>query len=205
MTNTYIEEPASEFGYGDTVERRPAWALRNSRREATQLGGSPVQTMLQQISAATANGLYFLALVGALTVPDVCTGLESPNGLTSGPKYRAWFDQWVAPSYGGSMSGHDCYGLRCSLLHQGTAHPHKGLYQRVILVEPGPIGVFHNNVLNDALSLDIPTFVADMSAGVLAWLASVQATAIYQANLQNFFTRHANGIAPYVVGAPVYG
>ncbi len=164
-----------------------------------------MHALLQQIAIAVNSGLYFLALAGTLTIPDMCAGLERPNGLTNGPRYRAWFDKWVAPKYQGSMSGGDCYGLRCSLLHQGRAHPHQGLYQRVIFVEPGPIGVFHNNVLNNALNLDIPTFCSDMIAGVHAWLPTVQGSPTFQANSQNFFTRHPNGIAPYIVGAPVYG
>ena len=42
-----------------------------------------MHALLQQIADAVNNGLYFLALVCALTVPDMCSGLESANGLTT--------------------------------------------------------------------------------------------------------------------------
>jgi hypothetical protein len=135
----------------------------------------------------------------------MCAGLESPNGRTSGPSYIAWFDRWVAGTYGGNFSGADCWGLRCSMSHQGRAHPHQGLYARAIFVEPSRIGYFHNNVLNDALNLDIPTFCREVIEGAQQWLPTVQGTPTFEANLQAFFTRHPTGIPPYIVGVPVYG
>ncbi len=161
--------------------------------------------LFEEIAVAVDNGLYFLALIATLSIPDMCAGLESPDGQTSGARYIAWFDQWVAPRYGGNVTGTDCYGLRCSLLHEGRAHPHQGLYSRAIFVEPNPIGVFHNNVLNDALNLDIPTFCRDVIEGAQQWLQAVQGTPTFEANLQTFFTRHPTGIAPYIVGIRVYG
>ena len=161
--------------------------------------------LFDEIALAVNGGLYFLGLIATLSIPDMCAGLESADGQTTGPKYIAWFDKWVAVKYGGRVTGQDCYGLRCSLLHQGRAQPHRGLYARAIFVEPGPIGVFHNNVLNDALNLDIPTFCHDMIDSARQWLPTVSGTAVFQANLDAFFTRHPQGIAPYIVGVPVYG
>jgi len=126
--------------------------------------------LFHEIVIAVNQGLYFLALIATLYAPDMCAGLEKPDGRTSGPLYIAWFDRWVAAKYGGRFTGTDCYGLRCSLLHEGRAQPRQGLYARAIFVEPSPIGVFHNNVLNDALNLDIPIFCRDMIEGAQRWL-----------------------------------
>jgi hypothetical protein len=161
--------------------------------------------LFQEIVIAVNHGLYFVALIATLSVPDMCAGLERPDGRTTGPLYISWFDRWVAPRYGGTFIGTDCYGLRCSLLHEGRALPHQGLYTRAIFVEPSPIGVFHNNVLNDALNLDIPIFCRDVIEGSGQWLATVQGTPAFEANLEAFFSRHAAGLPPYIVGVPVYG
>ena len=161
--------------------------------------------LFDEIGAAVDNGLYFMALVATLTIPDMCAGLESADGKTTGVRYIAWFDHWVAPRYAPNFTGSDCWGLRCSLLHQGRAHPHQGLYTRAVFVEPNPVGVFHNNVLDDALNLDIPFFCRDMIECAQQWLPTVEGTPHFEANRQAFFTRHPNGIAPYIVGVPVYG
>jgi hypothetical protein len=165
-----------------------------------------VDRLLQEITFAAELGLFYLALFGALALPDICGGMESPNGQANEKKYIDWFDKWVAPKYDGMVSGQDCYGFRCSMLHQARARPHKGSFSRVIFLEPNTRGIFmHRNILNDALNLDIGTFCGDVVAGARGWLPTVEASADFQANLSAFMTRHPNGIAPYIVGMPVIG
>jgi hypothetical protein len=72
--------------------------------------------ILRQIRAASATGLYFLALFCALTLPDICGALESENGQASGSKYKAWLRANVPEQ---ATDADLIYGLRCSLLHQG--------------------------------------------------------------------------------------
>ena len=164
-----------------------------------------MERLLHEITTAADNGLFYLALFGALAVPDICAGMESPGGQTSEVKYRAWFDQWAAGKFHGMVSGEDCYGFRCSMLHQGRAHPHKGLYSRVIFVEPKGRVFMHLNVINDALNLDIQSFCRDLVESAREWLPTVESKPEFQANLAAFIIRHENGIAPYVVGLPVIG
>jgi hypothetical protein len=42
----------------------------------------------EQIERALAAQLYYLAVVCALTLPDVCSALESPDGNTNGNLYK---------------------------------------------------------------------------------------------------------------------
>jgi hypothetical protein len=44
-----------------------------------------------------------------------------------------------------------------------------------------------------------------MIQGAQQWLLTVQGTPTFEANLKTLFTRHPTGIAPYIVGVPVYG
>ena len=76
--------------------------------------------VIRQIRVASAQGLYYLALYGALTLPDICGALESQNGRSSGPKYKAWLRANVP---GQAAEAEQIYGLRCSLMHQGRAMP----------------------------------------------------------------------------------
>src|SRR5438874_2642451 len=44
----------------------------------------------QQIAAAADHSLYFLALAGALMIPDICGALGSEDGIAHGHLYKAW-------------------------------------------------------------------------------------------------------------------
>ena len=49
-----------------------------------------VEEMIRQIRLASTHGLYYLALLGALSLPDICGALASDNGKATGPKYKDW-------------------------------------------------------------------------------------------------------------------
>jgi hypothetical protein len=175
-------------------------------RGVRRLSQNTMQDLVQQIRAANAAGLYYVALFSSLALPDICGALESLDGLAKRARYVDWFDRWLAPIYGGNLDGDTCYQFRCSILHQGrTQHP-RGPYSRIFFVEPGAGSfVLHNNVFNDALNIDVRIFCEDLGASVERWLPTVEHLPHFQANLANFVTRYPNGLAPYVVGPPVIG
>jgi hypothetical protein len=166
--------------------------------------------LLRQIEAAVAGNAYYLALYAALTLPDICGAMESSDGIATKARYIAWFDARVADRYRvcgrPSLTGDTCYYYRCSLLHQGRSqHPALG-YSRILFLEPGASNsVFHNNILNDALNIDVRTFCRDIIAGVRTWQPTASATPEYKTNYPLFMQRYPNGIAPYIVGTPVIG
>lgn len=91
------------------------------------------------------------------------------------------------------------------MLHQGrTSHP-RGRYSRILFVELGAGMVLHNNVLNDALNIDVQIFVNDILKVVEKWLPNAEGTPAYQRNYPLFVRRYPNGLAPYIVGVPVIG
>jgi hypothetical protein len=167
-----------------------------------------MRDLLQQVEHAAAANLYYVALLTGLSLPDICGAMESNDGEANRQKYIAWFDRWVAPKYlvrgAPSLTGEACWYYRCSTLHQGrAAHPKLG-YSRVLFVEPGATtNVFHNNILNDALNIDLRLFVRDLVAAGLRWLQQAEGSANYQRNYPLFMQRYPNGLAPYIVGVPV--
>lgn len=164
---------------------------------------------LAQVRQVSQTNLYFLTLAATLTIPDMCSGLEAPNGNTKGALYKAWFDKHVAhkytvgPTQQPSFSGEDCWGLRCAMLHQGYLQPHQGVYKRIIFIEPHQSVIMHNNVMNDALNLDVTQFARDMIDSAESWLVNAEQTPVYQANYPHYMQRYPQGLAPYVVGMPV--
>jgi hypothetical protein len=160
--------------------------------------------LLRQIAWAAQKNLYFLALAGALIVPDICGSLERPDGEATGDSYMAWVDAQLAPIHSGTLDGATCWRFRCSLLHQGTTQHPRSRYSRVLFVEPGATtNVFHMNVMNGALNVDIRLFCLEMVQAAVRWKAAVAGTEPYETNVRNFVTRYPNGLAPYIRGVPV--
>jgi len=62
---------------------------------------------------------WYGALFISLTIPDICSKIESPNENTN-VRYPRWFEQYRHSSYEKHLSGRDCYALRCTLLHEGS-------------------------------------------------------------------------------------
>jgi len=165
-----------------------------------------MEDIIEQVRLANRAGIYYVALFSALALPDICAALESTNGQASKSKFIAWFDTHVAPRYSGFLDGETCYYFRCSMLHQGsTQHPH-GRYSRIIFVEPGNSGmILHNNIVNDALNIDVRIFCEDICTASEKWWNSVSASRQVQANFSRFVRRYPTGLAPYIGGIPVIG
>lgn len=165
--------------------------------------------LLRELRRVADAGYYSVALFTSLALPDICAAMESEDGKATGAKYKAWFDKWVSPKYpsyphdGVFLNGQTCYAYRCGLLHQGKAM-HKDLgYSRVLFLEPGPL-VVHNAIMNDALAIDIPTFVKDIASSIREWMKSVEGTTPFDDHYKLFMKRHRGGLAPYVIGVDVY-
>ena len=134
-----------------------------------------MKDFLGQINAAVGAGLFYVALHSALALPDICAALESPSGTTSGERYADWFDRFVAnkytvgPNKEPSLTGDQCYQFRCALLHQGRLQPDRAQgYSRMFFLEPNGGLIMHNNVMGDALNIDVRIFCGDLIAGALA-------------------------------------
>ena len=163
-----------------------------------------MRDFLTQIKNGLDANLYLLSLFSALAIPDLCGAMSSENGEAGKKKYKALFDKYVAPKYNSFLSGEDCYSFRCSLLHQGSSQHPRSNYKRVLFVEPSATtNVFHNNIMNDALNIDVKIFCNDIISGAEAWLGENEETELYKKNYDKFMRRYPNGLSPYIVGVPV--
>ncbi len=61
---------------------------------------------------------YYPALITAVSIPDICAGLES-NGNADSAKYVKWFDNNAAKYFDTLLDGAMAYYLRCSVVHKG--------------------------------------------------------------------------------------
>jgi len=165
-----------------------------------------MRDLLNQIERGLNYNLYYLCLYVALAIPDICGSLESDDGIATGEKYKKWFDEYLATKYGGFLTGEDCYLFRCSLLHQGSSCNPNSSYSRVLFVELTNRNlILHNNILNDALNIDVNIFCKDIIEGANKWLIKNENMDNYKKNSDKFMERHSQGLAPYIVGVPVIG
>ncbi|ANA85427.1 hypothetical protein BOWSER_32 [Gordonia phage Bowser] len=176
----------------------------NWRRHAASRHGCPddvqMDHIFNEIRAAVNGNAWILALFGTLAIPDICAALGSPNGKTTGEKYRRWIYHNLRAEYP-QLDPAELWQMRCSMLHQGSSKT--ATYARVIFVAPFQGNVFHNNVINDALNLDLPTFCADVISAGERWYAANQHVDHVAQNLESLVRWHDNGLPPYIVGAPV--
>jgi len=163
-----------------------------------------MREFLAQVRKGLDANLYYLSLVSALTIPDICGAMDSENGEAKPKKYIAWFDRYIPPEYRGLLDGKDCYDFRCSLLHQGSSHRKNSRYTRVLFVEPSATNiVLHLNIIFGALNIDVGIFCNDLVGGAEKWLDENENTDLYRKNYDRFMRRYPDGLRPYIVGVPV--
>lgn len=163
-----------------------------------------MKDFLYQIQKGLDSNLYFLSLLAALVLPDICGAISSEDGQAKPEKYKAWFDKYVAPKYNNFLNGNDCYYFRCSLLHQGSSQHSKSNYKRVLFVEPSAsTNVLHCNIIDNALNIDVRIFCKDIISGAESWLTEYEGTELYKKNYNKCMMQYPNGLPPYIVGVPV--
>ena len=164
-----------------------------------------LQDFLDQIRQALYQNLYYVALMMCLALPDICGAIDSSDGQASRTQYISWYNQYAA-SICPFFDGQACYFFRCSMLHQGSTMNPNGNFSRILFVEPGATtNVFHCNVLNDALNLDVGIFCTAMLDCAQRWLNSVLGTPRFSANYDKFLRRYPKGLPPHIVGISVIG
>jgi hypothetical protein len=158
-----------------------------------------VEELIRQIRLAASQGLFYLALYGALTLPDLCGALGSGNGRASGSKYKNWVRENVANH---AERAEELYGLRCSLMHQGHTLA-KGSVSPVAFTAPGT-GQVHGitTVVGDdrVTWISVELLVAEITEAAEKWLAKYGGTGTVQRNVEKFARFRPEGLPPHAEG-----
>ncbi len=143
-----------------------------------------MQGFIDSINQSLENENYFAALTVALTLPDICGKLDSPD-LSSSKRYSKWVDEFLRDSYSMEvmgkkhifLSGNDAYALRCSFLHGGESDISTQRIQEVLeefvfitpSVKEGISTGSHNIQINNRLILRVDMFCEDICRAVSLW------------------------------------
>lgn len=164
---------------------------------------SPIETILNEIERALDAKLYYLAIVLALTLPDICGALESKDGRAGPRQFKAWYNAHLKSQFVREMTDADFYSLRCGVLHQGRLGIVGGEFSRVIFVLPESRVHTHNCIINEAVIFEAPRFCRVIIKNVRAWFEKAKENKVVQANLPNLIYLRPSGLAPYMVGVPL--
>lgn len=166
-----------------------------------------IEVITGEIERALSHQFYYLALIGALTLPELCAALETTDGNTSGKNaalYTKWCDAWLT-AYP-DVAGSDIYALRCGVVHEGRLGNGKSKYKRIAFTLPDGRGnVIQQLTVNatELLSLDLVTFCRQMIASASMWYVAKQTDSNVQRNLPRLLQYRPQGLSPYIVGLPL--
>lgn len=143
-----------------------------------------VYNFTNAVRQSLVNENWYSALTLALTLPDICGRLESPQ-KSSSKRYIHWFSTYLVDKYTlknswGThvfLNGEDAYALRCAYLHQGEVNIEDQQVQKVLteflFVEPPKNGSIHCNQNKSSLQLQVDVFCIDICDGVEKWVKDV--------------------------------
>jgi|GEM_PF-4209288 hypothetical protein len=155
--------------------------------------------LIQEIRAALEANMFTLGLQGTLALIDIAAAVNSPNGQTDNKKFKAWFENNL-PQYAGLLDADDVYQMRCGMVHQGQMRGSN--YEAIVLTLPGG-GVFHRNLMDNAIQLDLITFCTEVLDAVQAWWDAGKGTEPIKTNSENVVRIRMDGLPPYVEGPAV--
>jgi hypothetical protein len=132
---------------------------------------------------------WYAALAVALTIPDVCASLESPDEESDGARYAAWFKTYLGDKYLLSafnrrldptlpdfLTGAECYALRCAVLHEASDDltPQRAAkvleHIRLHAVMPHNMRITQSFGAPEMVIISVTHFCKDMCAAARAWL-----------------------------------
>lgn len=163
----------------------------------------PFTDLARDIREALRARAYWAALAGALSLPSLCASLVDPNNQDSGRAYSDWYDHWVVPRFGGShpelFTGWDCYNLRNSVLHEGSARRPARPYRRAIFLLDQRIHRIsardgsRDGVAYAYTAFDVGMFCEEILTATQAWLPTVRGTEPFESNSKRLMRLYPSG------------
>lgn len=164
---------------------------------------SPLYPLLNEINAAAANGLPFLAVAMTVALPDICVSLQSADGRTKSQRYKAWCEANLPREKFSFVTADDLYSMRCGVLHNGRFGDLQHNVARVIFALPGGRATFVNCQMDDAYVYSIVDFCRIFTEAVRAWFERHKTDPVIAANLPRLMQYREGGISPYILGPTV--
>lgn len=156
-----------------------------------------LDNLFKEIEIAKAYKLYNLALITAVTIPDIiCQSVK--DEITTPKDYIEWFDSYVSPNYlkhykeESILAGGDFYSLRCSVLHQGKStiqnqKKRKNLND-FIFISSEDYNKMHFKEFesNNKLRIHIEKIIDSIKSGYIQWKSELSENLLIKHNSYDF-------------------
>lgn len=181
--------------------------------EILPITGSPLDPILSDIDRLFRLGFYYAAIHISLSIPDICSSLETRVDDELRRKverrYKAWCEKYLQHKFQ-VFTSTDCWALRGGVIHNGKLHGHTQLaYDRVIFQPPSELTILemvseNNGGFEDkALLLNIQNFLSIMITAARDWYSVNQEHPIVLENIDGLVRTRPDGIEPHYVGSPI--
>lgn len=166
---------------------------------------NPLRPIFAEIEAAIGHGLFWLALTSALTIPGICSALESERHWSGRDEYIDWYNRYLKQRFS-YLTPEDCYSLRCGVVHKGTSgiHAPGKKYKRVIFTLPVGITIVEG-LFDEVLQFDAVKFCRTIVIACEDWYSDHRDHDFVRRNSMDIFRYHPDGLAPYIKGLPIIG
>ena len=165
-----------------------------------------LKNILNEMDACLEAGMYYPALLVALTLPEICTALTTtPDVQIKWHHYEAFVANYCD---GLGIDGPSCYRLRGGVVHRGNAAGHQFIgLTNVVFTTPSSGSSVHGTKMfqpeKSALVIDLAKFCSSMKAGVFSWYAANKDSDLVKKNIPELLSPRSNGIAPWVGGGGI--
>jgi hypothetical protein len=160
------------------------------------------------------QGNLLAALSLALMIPDICASQEDPGPGKTQKRYVKWCKEWVEPKFTKPargpiplqifISAEDCFQLRCSLIHSGSAElePRKqNILERFVFFDQSAgthLNMFVSPIVKGVvqpsyLQLKADLFSEEMFKAADEWDAAMANDENVQAEKANLVLIHTKG------------
>jgi hypothetical protein len=169
---------------------------------------SPLASVLVDIQRCVEARLFYPALLIALTVPEICSGLALEKSVNVRQvHYVDFLTKYTDPEELG-LSGVNCYRLRGGVVHRAdmAGHPHFN-WTHVLFSLPDSPCATHGPTLEvgnkRALTLDVSIFCGVMIKAAESWYEDHKNDLVVVANMADLIRHCPNGLLPFVDQAVV--
>ena len=152
---------------------------------------------IYSIQKSVSDENWFSAIYMALTIPDICGGLNQRNNdkkLSHKERFLKWYEKYLAHKYT-YLNGEAFWQLRCSVLHGGTHIDNKlqaALSDSELLVVTYNESPFHDCFVRwskdqSYVFLRIDVFCKDVCSAIKKWIADVENESEIQSKIDKLF------------------
>lgn len=147
--------------------------------------------ILGEMMLALEARFFYLAMMQAVAIPDICGAIEAKDGRASKVKYIAWYKTYISP-YFKMLPAEYCYDIRCGIVHQAkTGTPQSDYFNHIkFFHSPAPFGHTNTTVVmvGDVFLINLRAFCHTVVGGVHDWFEKVKTDPVVSQNM-NFVVR----------------